>query len=88
MAVVEEAKRAGRVKHIGITSHQVDVAKEAVKSDLFETGISKQFQDIFWFHLAQEMADQGGLGIWKMVYQQMNRSAQGAKVVGALENEK
>jgi predicted aldo/keto reductase-like oxidoreductase len=37
MAAVEEAKRAGLVKHIGITSHSMDVAKEAVKSDLFET---------------------------------------------------
>jgi len=37
MAVLEEAKRAGQVKHIGITSHQIDVAKEAVKSDRFET---------------------------------------------------
>jgi len=37
MAVIEEAKRAGRVKHIGITSHSMDMAKELVKSDHFET---------------------------------------------------
>jgi len=37
MAVVEEAKRAGLVKHIGISSHSMDLAKEAVKSDRFET---------------------------------------------------
>ena len=37
MAVAEEAKRAGVVKHIGITSHSMDVAKEVVKSDRFET---------------------------------------------------
>jgi len=37
MALVQEAKRAGVVKHIGITSHSMDVAKEAVKSDRFET---------------------------------------------------
>jgi len=37
MAVAQEAKRAGVVKHIGITSHSMDVAKEAVKSDRFET---------------------------------------------------
>lgn len=36
-AVLEEAKRAGVVKHIGITSHSTDVAKEAVKSGCFET---------------------------------------------------
>ena len=37
MAVIKEAKRAGVVKHIGISSHQIDVAKKAVKSDRFET---------------------------------------------------
>jgi predicted aldo/keto reductase-like oxidoreductase len=37
LAVVEEARKAGVVKHIGITSHSMDIAKEAVKSDCFET---------------------------------------------------
>ncbi len=37
MAVLEEAKRAGKIKHIGITSHHMDVAKKAVESDRFET---------------------------------------------------
>jgi predicted aldo/keto reductase-like oxidoreductase len=37
LAMVQEARQAGRVKHIGITSHSMDVAKKAVKSDLFET---------------------------------------------------
>ncbi|MBA7678245.1 hypothetical protein ES703_86518 [subsurface metagenome] len=35
--MLEEAKRSGVIKHIGITSHSRDVAKEAVKSDRFET---------------------------------------------------
>ena len=37
MAAVIEAKRAGLVKHIGVSSHTMDVAKELVKSDRFET---------------------------------------------------
>jgi len=37
MAVVEEAKSAGVVKHIGVTSHSMDIAKELIKSDRFET---------------------------------------------------
>jgi predicted aldo/keto reductase-like oxidoreductase len=37
MAVVEKARDEGVVKHIGITSHQIDVAKEAIKSGKFET---------------------------------------------------
>ena len=37
LAVLEKAKRAGTIKHIGITSHSMDVSKEAVKTDRFET---------------------------------------------------
>lgn len=32
-----EAKRLGRVKHIGITNHRLHVAKEAIESGLYET---------------------------------------------------
>jgi predicted aldo/keto reductase-like oxidoreductase len=34
---VEEARRMGKIKHIGITSHSIDIAKGAVKSGRFET---------------------------------------------------
>lgn len=35
--VLEEEKRKGRIKHIGITSHNLEVAKRAVISGRFET---------------------------------------------------
>ncbi len=37
MALLEDAKKAGAIKHIGITSHSMDVAKEAIKTGRFET---------------------------------------------------
>jgi uncharacterized protein len=37
LSVIEEAKSRGLVKHIGITSHQIDVAKKAMQTDRFET---------------------------------------------------
>jgi uncharacterized protein len=37
MTVVEKAKKEGIIRHIGITSHQIDVAKKAIQSDRFET---------------------------------------------------
>lgn len=37
LALLHEAKKQGLVKHIGITSHSVDIAREAVKSGRFET---------------------------------------------------
>jgi len=36
-AVVEEARKAGKIRHVGITSHSMDIAREAVKTDQFET---------------------------------------------------
>jgi predicted aldo/keto reductase-like oxidoreductase len=37
LSLVEDAKRAGKVRHIGITCHQMDIAKQAIASDKFET---------------------------------------------------
>ncbi|MFC2010640.1 aldo/keto reductase [Chloroflexota bacterium] len=37
IAVAEEAKRKGQIRHISISSHSMEVSKEAVKSDRFET---------------------------------------------------
>jgi predicted aldo/keto reductase-like oxidoreductase len=37
MQVFENAKKAGKIRHIGITSHQLDVSKALVKSGRFET---------------------------------------------------
>jgi len=37
LAALQEAKEMGLIKHIGISSHSLDIAIEAVKTDLFET---------------------------------------------------
>ena len=37
MTAVQEAKKEGLVRHIGITSHSMDTAKELVESNRFET---------------------------------------------------
>ncbi len=37
MVLLQEAKKAGVVRHIGFTSHSLDIAREAVKTDCFET---------------------------------------------------
>jgi hypothetical protein len=37
LPVLEKAKKQGKIRHIGITSHQMDTAKAAVKTDRFET---------------------------------------------------
>lgn len=37
MAFLQAQKKAGVIRHIGVTSHSMDMAKELVKSDIFET---------------------------------------------------
>jgi uncharacterized protein len=37
MTGIQEAKKRGQVRHIGLSTHQIDVAKNAIKSGRFET---------------------------------------------------
>lgn len=37
LATLEEAKKRGVIRHVGVTSHSLDMAKELVKSGFFET---------------------------------------------------
>ncbi len=41
------------------------------ESSLLGTGISKQVQGIFWYYLAQEVAEQGGIGLWRGIYKEL-----------------
>ncbi len=38
---------------------------------LEEDGTSSQVQGLFWLCLARDVADKGGLGLWKEIYQQL-----------------
>ena len=39
-------------------------------------GPASQVQGIFWFYLAQDMANSGGVGLWKDMYQFLARGDQ------------
>ena len=45
------------------------------ESGLLESGVGDQVRSIFWFYLAQDVADKGGLGLWKDLYRQWSRQA-------------
>jgi len=44
-------------------------------------GVSRQIQGIFWSYLARDMANNGGLGMWKQIYESINLT-QGLKSEG------
>ena len=48
------------------------------KSGLLDDSATEQVQGIFWMNLAQDVAAKGGVGLWKQVYRQMQRTADAA----------
>lgn len=44
------------------------------QSDLVEDETSGQMQGIFWMYLAQDVSQKGGMGLWKEIYQQINKT--------------
>lgn len=42
-----------------------EMSRTIPESGLVNSGISKQIQGIFWSFLAEEVADNGGLGLWR-----------------------
>ena len=43
---------------------------------LEKDGASEQGQGIFWLYLAQDIADNGGMGLWKNIYKSLTPSDQ------------
>jgi len=41
----------------------------------FESGTTEQVWSLFWFYLAQDAADKGGLGLWKELARELSRAA-------------
>jgi len=50
-----------------------------------EDGASEQVQGIFWLHLARHIADNGGLGMWKDIYQFLTKSADASPTAESLD---
>jgi len=45
------------------------------QSGLLDTAVSRQMEGLFWFYLAQEMAEKGGIGLWKDLARSMGLAA-------------
>jgi len=53
-----------------------DMGRTIPKSGLLDSSISKQVQGLFWFYLAQDLGNKGGLGMWKEIQEQLSRYGQ------------
>jgi Rod binding domain-containing protein len=58
------------------------MANTVPDSPLLDEGAGKQVQDMFWYHLSQDLANKGGLGLWKQIASQTYAAGaeQGKKV--------
>jgi len=52
-----------------------------------EDGTAQQVQGLFWFYLARDAADKGGLGLWKEIYQNLQQMEGTPNPVEALDEE-
>jgi Rod binding domain-containing protein len=55
--------------------------------DSEEDGTSQQVQGLFWLYLARDVADQGGVGLWKDIYQHLQQMEGAANPTEALNEE-
>ncbi len=64
--------------------HQIiDKMKETIpESDLADSS-SEQIQSMYWSFLGDAIAEKGGFGLWKQIYEQMPKSSQAAAELGA-----
>ena len=64
----------------------LDQMKNTVGNWGFEKdGTSNQVEGIFWLYLAQDIADNGGIGLWKDIYKSMSNNEQVKPVSDSLD---
>jgi Rod binding domain-containing protein len=62
-----------------------EMRKTVPDSGLLESGVSDQVQGLFWFYLAQDVADKGGLGLAKELARQLKRGEEAVSKPAAEE---
>ena len=63
-----------------------DQMKDTIGDWGFEKdGASSQVQGMFWLYLANDIANKGGMGLWKEIYKTLTANDQGNPPVKSLE---
>jgi Rod binding domain-containing protein len=66
----EKKKQIAKDFESVLLNKMLDQMKNTIGNWGFEKdGPSKQIQGIFWMYLARDMANNGGIGLWKDIYQ-------------------
>jgi Rod binding domain-containing protein len=71
----EKRKQIAKDFESVLIGKMLDEMKNTIGSWGFEKdGPSDQIQGIFWIYLARDIGDNGGLGLWKDIYQFMTKA--------------
>ena len=57
-----------------------EMQRTVPQSGLLDDSMSEQVQGLFTYHLAQDLASKGGLGLWKQIQRQMQATTPAARV--------
>jgi hypothetical protein len=84
----EQEKQIGRDFESVLLTKLFDQVQASIGDSGFdeEDGGSQQVRGLFWLHLARDVADKGGFGLWKDIYQYIKR-LDGAGTAGEGINE-
>jgi flagellar protein FlgJ len=68
-----------------LLNNLLDQMKETIGDwGLEKDSVSGQVDGIFWLYLARDIADKGGLGLWKDIYNSLPGSEQATQSVNSL----
>ncbi|NLH42177.1 MAG: hypothetical protein GX448_10080 [Planctomycetes bacterium] len=95
LAAASSALNDEKEKKIGKDFESVLLTKlfEQVQSSIEDSGFdeedsgAQQVRGMFWLYLAQDVADKGGFGLWKDIYQQIRQMQGEADPSRALDEE-
>jgi Rod binding domain-containing protein len=78
-----EKKQAAKDFESVLLTKLLDVMKDTIGDWGFdEDGASQQVQGLFWLYLARDIANQGGVGLWKDIYRSLSDANQTNAKIG------
>lgn len=84
----EKKKQAAKDFESVLIGKLLDQVESSIGSlGIEEDGTSSQIKGIFWMYLAHEIADKGGFGLWKDVYQFLSDTGGAGAAPGTLDRD-
>ncbi len=82
----DEKKQIAKDFESVLLNKLMDEMKNTIGSWGFDKdGASSQVQGIFWLYLARDIANNGGIGLWKDIYQFLNDTNESKTTIKSLD---